>query len=575
MSTKRSQPLVEHVKATSSGLRGRLRDELKRGRVPFTPSSALLLKHHGVFQQADRDRRAAADNESNSGFTEYMVRLKAPAGKLTAEHWLAVFDLADRYGAATVQLTSRQGVQIPGVPKDRLARLLQGIAAIGLTSIGSGGDLNCNVMCCPPPALAPQIVGELDSLAAAISDSLRPDSAGYRETWRLPSRDEPADSSVAGAETSFPYGAAFLPHKFKIAVATADDNCADAFAQDVGLVADIDGACVKGYTVLVGGGLGHIPSGPRSFPRLATPLAYVSPGEVLPLIHAIVRLYRDHGDRSCRSRGRLKYLVHDWGIARIREHLEADLGWYLALPREMTPGTCLDHSEWTLGGDGRWAVGLHVVDGLVADTSELRLKTALRTLFSSCPVTLRISPRRRLLLGGVADVDRRAVESILDAHGVKSLSQVTPIRRWSDACSGLPMCGRAITESHRLAPGLLDCLEHVLDELGLGDEPLCVRVAACSAGCTRSYMAEIAIVGRTICTDSYEGKYAIYVGGDRCGTRLAALYHDLVPSSRIIAALTPLLRLYRQDRLPDETFGAYCARVGVGALRYAAARFEE
>jgi sulfite reductase (ferredoxin) len=303
---------------------------------------------------------------------------------------------------------------------------------------------------------------------------------------------------------------------------------------------------------------------------LATPLTFIASQEVPRLVHAIVRLYRDHGDRSCRSRGRFKYLVHDWGIDRVRAYLEQDLGMGLPPPRPLSFAEDDDPVGWRQTSDGSWAVGLHVFDGLIQDNGAVRSLSALRALLACPTATLRVLPRRRLRLGGVVDADRVHVEKTLEAYGVVTLADVSPLRRWADACPGLPACNHAITEAHRLLPKLLTELERVLDDLHLDDEPVCVRVAACPAGCTRSYLAEIAIVGRTLSTDTFEGKYAIYVGGDRGGRRLAALYADLVPASRIVATLTPLFVCYKRERRVGETFGGFCDRVGVWALRQGA-----
>ena len=51
------------------------------------------------------------------------------------------------------------------------------------------------------------------------------------------------------------------------------------------------------------------------------------------------------------------------------------------------------------------------------------------------------------------------------------------------------------------------------------------------------------------------------------GTRLGAVYADLVPRNRLVATVRPLFERYRDERLADERFGDFCHRVGVEALR--------
>ncbi|MEX2187392.1 MAG: NADPH-dependent assimilatory sulfite reductase hemoprotein subunit [Pirellulales bacterium] len=574
MSKYDRKTLVEHIKVTSDGLRGTLSAELEQPTEAFSTLSARLLFFHGVYQQENRDRRRRSDAATDEREYDFMLRLKAAAGKLTAAQWVTILDLADGFGTGAVQLTSRQGVQIAGIRKAELSEVLRQVDRAGLTTLGSGGDLNCNVMCCPPTLLNRAAAEEMDGLADALSRALLPAEDGYRATWRLDDTQSDAQSDARhelGGNGSrrrydFPYGPSYLPHKFKIGLACENDNCTDVLVQDIGLVAVLESERIVGYHVLIGGGLGHVPSSTTSFPRLATPLAFVAPRDVPRLVFAIVKMYRDLGDRSCRYRGRLKYLVHDRGIQRIRRHLEDDLGEWLPWPRPFEITGCDDHRGWQQHYDGRWSLGLQVFDGLVEDGAGARLKSALRALLEMPDTSLRVLPRRRLLWSGAAEVTLAAVDAVLAAHGVLPLDDVAPLRRCSDACPGLPFCGHAITESHRLLPKVLEELETVLERLELADEPICLRLAGCPAGCTRSYLAEIAVVGRSLAASTLEGKYAIYVGGDRFGRRLATLYDDLVDQADIVPTLIPLLVYYRRCRIASESFGDFCHREGVNAL---------
>lgn len=574
MTARLDTPIAERIKRASAGLRGAIGRELERPAEPFSAASAGLLKFHGVYQQQDRDQRRNGDGAIERP-CDFMLRIKVPAGKLTSVQWKAVLDTAQDFAAGGVQLTSRQAVQIRGVKKSDLGEALRRMAGVGLTTLGGGGDLNCNVMCCPPSWLDPDAASEMDALADSLSQAMLPEDDGYRETWRIgdapggvacASHGDGAGDVPSHSPPRFPYGTTYLPHKFKIGLACEDDNCTDAMVQDIGLVAVLERGRIVGYNVVIGGGLGHVPGLPASFPRLATPLAFVAKRDALRVVFAIAKLYRDHGNRSRRYRARLKYLVHDWGIARIRRRLEDDLGAWLAWPRPLAITGREDHRGWRQRGDGRWMLGVHVVDGSIEDRLGITLSTAVRRLIDVPGVSLRVSPQRRLLVTGVPTEGRAAIAAILAECGVASLHDVKALRGCSDACAGLPYCGRAITESHRLMPRLLAELETVLVRLELADEPICLRLVGCPAGCTRSYLAEIAVVGRTVDARTLQGKYAIYVGGDRFGRRLASLYEDLVLENDIVPVLAPLLVFFRRDGIDGESFGDFCHRQGVRAL---------
>ena len=122
------------------------------------------------------------------------------------------------------------------------------------------------------------------------------------------------------------------------------------------------------------------------------------------------------------------------------------------------------------------------------------------------------------------------------------------------ACVSLPTCGLALAESERVFPQLLDRLEGLFAELGLGDEEIIVRMTGCPNGCARPYMAEIGLVGRA------PGKYNLHLGGGPGSTRVNRIFRESVKFDDIIAELRPLLARWKQERLPGESFGAFADR---------------
>jgi sulfite reductase (NADPH) hemoprotein beta-component len=119
----------------------------------------------------------------------------------------------------------------------------------------------------------------------------------------------------------------------------------------------------------------------------------------------------------------------------------------------------------------------------------------------------------------------------------------------------LPTCGLALAESERVMPEVLGRIEGVLAELGLADEEIIIRMTGCPNGCTRPFMAELALVGRA------PGKYQLYVGGNQAGSRLAQLFRQNVKSDDIANELRPWLSRFARERLGAERFGDFCQRV--------------
>src|SRR5262249_3238304 len=162
-------------------------------------------------------------------------------------------------------------------------------------------------------------------------------------------------------------GKAYLPRKFKTGLALPEDNCIDVYGQDLGLLAIVEGGAIAGYNVLVGGGMGMTHGNANTFPFLARPICFVPAAEVVTAAEAVIKLFRDHGNRGDRKRARIKYLVHDWGVPRFREVLAGYLPFPLEEPRPVEVSGYDLHLGWHPQGDGKWYYGLSVENGRVKD----------------------------------------------------------------------------------------------------------------------------------------------------------------------------------------------------------------
>jgi sulfite reductase (ferredoxin) len=552
--TEPKRSAVELVKENSRALRGTIAKELAGAGEKLGEADKNLLKFHGSYQQEDRDARKARRAGGLGKFHIFMVRCKIPGGRVTAAQYLALDEMAGRYANSTLRFTSRQGIQFHGVLKANLKTTIAGINATLLTTLGACGDVNRNVMACPAP-----IRGARDQLQAAatrIALHLAPRTRAYHEIWL---DGQPTETS--GPDEEPIYGKVYLPRKFKIGLGLPEDNCIDVYAQDLGLLAAVEGGQVVGYNLLVGGGMGMTHGNEKTFPYLAKPICFVPETEVVGAAEAVVKLFRDHGNRADRKRARIKYLVHDWGVERFR----AVLGEYLdgeVIPPRPLEVTGIDlHLGAHPQGDGKWWYGLSVENGRVKDEGTVRLRTGLRAIVERFRPDLRLTPMQDVLLCGLAGSDLPVLEAMLEEYGIPRPDRVSPARRHSISCPAIPTCGLAISEAERALPGIMDELDRALRELGLENEVLGVRMTGCPNGCARPYQSDIGIVGRS------GDKYVLYVGGNTLGDRLNFELRDLTPRAEIVATLKPLLVRFKQQRRPGEGFGAFCTRLGPEEIR--------
>lgn len=550
---------VEKLKVESVGLRGSLGEELALPTSHLTEEAKQILKFHGSYQQDDRDSRRERKKAGLEPAYSFMVRSKLPGGVLTAEQYLVHDQLAGEYANGTLRITTRQGFQFHGILKGDLRRTIHELNDALVTTFGACGDVVRNVVTCPAP-IANGLREEVIDWARRLTEETLPRSRSYHEIWV-----EGTSITREEAEEDPLYGERYLPRKFKIGFGFPDDNCTDVHSNDLGLLAIPEDGRLKGFNVLVGGGLGQTHNKPDTFPRLADPLVFVEPHELVEVAKAVIAVQRDYGNRENRKRARLKYVLAERGVEWFREQVEQYVGRPLADPLPVEVSGIEDHLGWHEQGDGRLFRGVWVENGRVLDREGLQLRTALREIVSRFGTGVHLTTQQNLLLVDIDPADREAIDEVLRAHGVLAPGELTEARRWAMACPAIPTCPLAVAESERVMPQLIDELEVALARLGLADESLTVRMTGCPNGCARPYTADLAFVGRSL------NKYVVYVGGNLEGTRLGTEYATLVPFDQLVDTVRPLFERFRDERLPEERFGDFWNRVGVEPLQPAGA----
>ena len=553
-----SQSKNESIKAGSNHLRGRIRDELETDAATFTEESEQLLKFHGIYQQDDRDRRKEARAKGLDKHHQLMIRTRIPGGVVSPDAYLAHDDISGRWANGTLRVTTRQDFQLHGVLKGDIKRSIRLINDALLTTLAGCGDVERNIMCCPEPR-ADQFHGEVDRAVAGVVAELTPRTRAYHEIWL---DGEVVESSEPEVEPL--YREQYLPRKFKTTVALEGDNCVDIYAHDLAIVAmrtHGGGASLRGFNLLVGGGLGRTHNKPETFVAIAQPLAFVEVDQLVATAREIVAVQRDYGDRSNRRHARLKYTIADRGLDWFRAEVESRLGFRLQPPEPLTWRPVDDHLGWHEQGDGRLYLGLFIENGRIADAGAARYRTGLRRIVEELRPEIRLSAQQNLILADIAPDERPRVEELLREYGIAQVDAIPRPLRHSMACPAIPTCGLAVAEAERALPSLIRSIAAVLEELGLGDERISFRMSGCPNGCSRPYLGDVGFVGTTL------GKYDVMLGGDFNGTRLNRLFAANVPIAEIPSLLRPIFDSFKSERLPEEGFGDWIDRAGFDALR--------
>jgi sulfite reductase (NADPH) hemoprotein beta-component len=518
----------------------------------FGEDDQQFLKFHGSYQQDDRDVRKTGKKYI------MMVRGRIPGGVMTARQWAVFDDLATRYGNNTLRITTRQSIQFHGIVKSHLRPLIQRINESLLSTLAACGDVNRNVLAPPTPAYTrarEQVFEDCHRVAMALA----PQTRAYHSIW-IDGEQLDLDAPENKGFVDPLYGTTYLPRKFKVAFVIPPVNDLDILTNCLGFIAIVENDQLLGYNLAVGGGLGRSHGNEATYPRLADVIGFFPADRVVEVAKAVLTIHRDFGDRTDRKHARLKYVVAEKGVEFMRTEVNRRAGITLEPVRPHTFTSIGDLYGWHPAVDGTWFLTLFVQTGRVKDTAEYALKTALRQVAERHPaIEFRLTANQNVILARVAPAEKEAVDGLLRSHGVKTENQASALHAASMACPALPTCGLALAESERMLPGLVDRIEALCHEVGLGGQEIIIRSTGCPNGCARPYMAELAFVGKA------PGRYQVWLGGNAAGTRLNRVWKEMIKETELETELRPVLTRYAAERQEGERFGDWCHRVGLAS----------
>jgi len=552
-----SNPSVEKIKLDSRRLRGNIAEDLldaTTGSLSF--EDQRTIKFHGSYQQDDRDLRDERRRQKLEPAHQFMIRIRAPGGVFTPQQWLKLDQIATTYANHSLRVTTRQTFQIHGVIKRELKATMQAINSAAMDTISACGDVNRNVLAASNP-LQSALHAQVHDWAQRLSLHFKPATRAYYEIWL--DEEKVAES---GVEHEPIYGDAYLPRKFKIAVAVPPYNDVDVFANDLGLIAIVDNSGhLAGFNVAIGGGMGASHGIAAHYPRVGNVIGFVTPEQTLAIAEAAITVQRDLGDRIERKHARFKYTIDDHGAEKIVAMMEQRAGFSLQPARPFHFEHNGDRFGWIEGEDGLWHLTLSLPCGRIADTAGRPLLTGLREIAKVHEGGFRMTANQNVIIAGVPAAQRARIDALVAEHTLdRENNAPTAIERTAVACVALPTCALAMAEAERYLPGFLGVLEPLLDRHGLREAPILLRISGCPNGCSRPYLAEIALVGKA------PGRYNLFLGGDHRGQRLNTLYRDNITEAQILEALEPLLARYAGERETGERFGDFLHRAGIVEL---------
>ncbi len=507
--------------------------QLRRGEITEEQFRPFRLKH-GIYGQ----RQPGVQ----------MVRVKVPSGVLNGDQLRVLAHIADTYSTRRGHLTTRENIQFHFVRLENVPAVMRLLADAGLTTREACGNTVRNVTSCPLAGICPGETFDVTPYALGVT----------RFLLRHPDFHD-------------------LPRKFKIAFSGCEDdgNCAVAGIHDIGLIARVRGAngvTRRGFKVLLGGGLG-------SLPTEAAPLTEFLPEEeLLPTIEAVLRVFNEHGNRKNKYKARLKFVLREKGIDELRR-LIADKRKSVETPPEVftmaspvaaplvtiapaagSRPTSPDYERWRESNvmpqrqPGNFAVWIKLAAGGV--TSEQLRGLALVLEKHRLP-GVRIAQLQDFVLPWLREERLPAVYEHLRALGLatpgaRTIADVT-------GCPGATTCNLGITRSLTLAEELATILA---DQADPEIRKLRIKISGCPNSCGHHHIADIGLYGnaRKI-GDRQAPFYQLLLGGEVSGEGVRFGKQTMVVAAKQVPqTIRALLALYQSERRENEAFRAWLAR---------------
>jgi ferredoxin-nitrite reductase len=468
----------------------------------------------------------------------YMCRLRIPNGILKAAQFDGVAEAAERYAGGYTHVTTRANLQMREVEPKSAVALVEHIQEIGLCSRGSGADNIRNVTGTPTAGIDPQ---ELI------------DTRPYARDWHFHILN---DRSLYG-----------IPRKFNVGFDGAGVIAVLEDTNDIGFqaVEVKDGFGIEPglwFRLTLGGITGH-----RDFGRETG--VVVKPADATRVADAVVRVFIDQGDRTNRTKARLKYVLDAWGMEKFLGAVEEKLSRQLVrVPADaLKPRPAFDRFAH-IGVHRQRQPGLNWL-GVALPVGKMTCAQmrGLAAVARDCgDGDIRLTVWQNLLISGVADDKVAAAAAAIEALGLST--KANALRAGLVACTGNTGCKFAASDTKRHANEIASWCE---TRVAI-DTPVNIHLTGCHHSCAQHFISEIGLlackVQETEDGDAVEGYHVLVGGGFGPHATLGREVYRDVKAGDAPKTVESILKAYVAHRAtPAESFLAFAGRHDIDALK--------
>ncbi len=490
----------------------------------------------------------------------YMLRIAIPYGTLSSRQLRKLAEIARKYDRGYGHFTTRQNLQLNWIKLEDAPDAIAALAEVDMHAIQTSGNVIRNTTA--------------DHFAGAAADEIE-DPRVWCEIIRQWSTLHPEFS--------------FLPRKFKIAITGSPNDRAAVRVHDVGLRLWRNPEGQVGFEVIVGGGLGRTPIIGKTIRE------FLPKDELLAYLEAVLRVYNRYGRRDNIYKARIKILVHEIGVEKMREEVEAEFVQNKDTSLRLDPQTieaissqfappALSHRSAVVGAvealklENRdfalWLksntaphrmAGYRIVTASLkpagappGDASSAQMEGVADIADAYSQGEVRVSHEQNLVLPHVAVEDLPAVYAALERLGFAeaNVGKITDII----ACPGLDYCALANARSIPVAQSISNHFASLAKQHDIGD--LKIKISGCINACGHHHVGHIGILG--VDKNGVE-LYQISLGGDVDfgKTSLGDIIGPAVGADRVVEAVDALVATYLERRDEGERFVDTYRRLGV------------
>jgi len=454
----------------------------------------------------------------------FMCRLRIPGGILQAWQLRGIADIAEDCAGGYADITTRANLQLREIPAEKGPEVVMRLGELGLLPRGTGADNIRNITASPTAGIDPAELVDTRPLVRALHHHI------------LNSRDL--------------FG---LPRKFNISVSGGGAVEVLQETNDIALTAVATPGGVR-FRLTLGGITGH-----RDFARPTGVL--VEECEAVEVCDAILRVFIAEGDRTDRTKARLKYVLDRLGIERFLGLVEERLGRSLVRADATDEPVPLKHGH--VGVFAQKQAGLNWI-GVTMPVGRLTV-AQLRGLADIAQRhgsgTIRLTVWQNLL---VSDVPDAAVDAALAEIAALGLGHTaSAVRGGLVACTGNAGCKFAASDTKRHGADLADWLEPRITL----SAPINIHLTGCHHSCAQHYVADIGLLAAKVerGEEMVEG-FDLHVGGGAGPEqKIGRLIRKGIAADELPAMVLVLLEAWQRDGAPS--FQAFTEALSDDALR--------